>query len=160
MKLKNKSLRYKIIGISLLLYLAACCLPAVYARPSFSYMEIRKVLWGLDCLLSGGIGCFYTSYNTWGHITWMANVFFVFAIIALSCNSSWTCLWALFAVVLSASFWSCKSLVVNEGGSIWNVYHKGIGYYMWTLSCFVVFIGGILSAYINYKDKKIALSEN
>lgn len=114
MKLKDKPLKYKITGISLALYAAACCLPAVYARPSCQVMTMEKNNWGIECLLSGGIGCLYTSSSP-GHITWTANIFFLLAIIALKYNRWWAFLPAFPAVWLSIAFWSCKGLVMNEG---------------------------------------------
>lgn len=159
MKLKDKPLKYKITGISLALYAAACCLPAVYARPSYQGMAMEKTNWGIECLLSGGIGCLYTSSSP-GHITWMANIFFLLAIIALKYNRVWAFLPAFPAVWLSIAFWSCQRLVMNEGGSLWNVYHKGPGYYMWVLSCVTLFIGTLVYAYSVCKNKKRVSAQN
>lgn len=72
-----------IIALSLVLYIIACCYPAIYLHFPYAPVDTTekyKIVLGIDTLLNGWVSCItFFMIPGRGQFVWVANVFFVFA---------------------------------------------------------------------------------
>jgi hypothetical protein len=126
--------------ISLLLYVIACCSPALEVTITTTREHLTPVthetMWGVQLLMRGFMGIFF------GIIAWFANPLWVVALLLISSK----CVKAALAVSLAAFGISCTSfLAIGKDLAVWesDMYHQHPsallpGCFLWIASLAVV----------------------
>lgn len=131
----------KIIYASLITYVISLTQPCFSAFETVNgylqYTGWQLVLAGAFAFLGGG------GYETF---VWLANVFYALTLIfyfkRIQEDKVFT--FSLIAVLISISFYFCKSVLAAENGRQAVIIGKHLGYYVWVLSILISFIGIIL----------------
>lgn len=118
-RVSSARLSTKLAFVAATLWIISLGLPALIS------FEPIETIWGINILLSGWLGVFYT-----GNLAWFANVFFIWALICLRRGRPALAL-AWFAILLSlTTFWLVEFPANAAGGSSW-VFGYGWGALAW-----------------------------
>ena len=103
-----------------------------------------------ETLLIGWLGMLYLGAG----LTWIANPLIFISWILIVKNKRFAWIPSLVACVTSIMFLKFNSIVINEAGHYSKITFVGSGFYLWTSSCFVSFIGSLLIKFL-VKGKSI-----
>lgn len=126
----------KLVGISTIIYVLSCFLPAMTTR--------NEVLFGLGCLVGGGMSILAGDLVQLA--IWSANIFYIFGVL-----SYWK------VVKLKSSIFSIIALALGlcmlahpyvTYDTRVDIKHFDIGYYLWILSFLILFISNLLNRII------------
>lgn len=131
------------VFISLLLYAVCLTQAAVYVGPSF------RPAMGASLLLSGWLGVIID-----GQFSWLANVFYLVAIIKRKKPKS-SLKFAVLALVM-AIFLLKKQIMVSEAPTYAGVTAYGLGYFLWVLSFMMLAVGQLLPM-LKFNDRSTTI---
>lgn len=126
---------------SLTLYVLSCFLPCFYVE------DKENIYYGYYVLLLGWAGVLIHSDIRIYFIAWYANVLYFMAL--LLCKYKVSILLSCLAFIISLFFGGCPYVVIDEAGHISHITKLDIGYVIWIISIFLLFI----SSYIT-KDRR------
>ena len=109
-------------AFSITLYLSSLLLSGFYTGPA------HQDAYGVSLLLSGWLGVFY------GHVSWLANPLYFWALKVRKTNPQRSALLALLAFGIALEFLLHRTIVRDEGGGIETITGVGWGYFCWLLS--------------------------
>lgn len=129
----------------------------------YSNMPTEDYFFGsLFCLLFGWAGIlFHEGFLKVYFLAWYSNITYVFAIRSLM-KDKYKCFltWSSITFGLSLLFEFCHEIIIDEAGHT-QMITMAAGYYLWVVSFFVLFIGGIYILFIQKKkeDKRLMNDE-
>jgi hypothetical protein len=84
--------------------------------------------------------------------SWLANPFLLTACILLLNNIKFAWLFGLIAFAFSLLFLQYDTIIENEAGQYNAIIKIGLGYWLWLLSCFTTFIGGLVIYILKFRS--------
>jgi len=122
------------------LTLAIACYLASLALPAIS-IESHDPIFGAEVLLTAWMGVFFGEY------AWFSNVAFIAALVAFGAGRHRLALASeIIAILLSLGSTQAKYWYLDERGIGIPIVALGTGFYVWTLSLWVLFLGAVTEA--------------
>ena len=75
---------------------------------------------------------------------WLANPFFIIGLVLLFRGSKASKYFSFVAVCFSIGFLFFDQVIVNEAGHYYKLVSLKVGYWVWTSSCFLLFIASLI----------------
>lgn len=135
-----KGLKHLSIWISVALYVACLGLPAYYSGSTHDSAI------SLGLLMIGFLGPFF------GHYSWFANLFYLFALIFFG-KPKLSALLGVLALILGLSFLFHSQISFGEGGPV-RIIGYGYGYYLWIMAIGLIPIGQFLKVYFEEPSRE------
>ncbi len=97
---------------------------------------------GVNAFIMGSFGFLMFGAD----LMWLANPFFIVALILLFCGSKFSKYFSIISFCFSVGFLFFNQIIVNEAGDYYEIVSLGMGYWLWLLSSLLLFIAGLIFA--------------
>ena len=103
------------------------------------YTADANVEYGIGLLLVGWINLFGAG------ISWLANpLLFVAWLCLIRSYNKGALIFSLLSILFSLSFLLFDQILANEAGDYCKILERGLGYWLWLLSCIITFLGSVI----------------